>query len=211
MFDLIFIDGMHEAQQVLRDVDNSLNWLTPGMSQAEITACLLFNLGRRQYQLLLHRIHRAGGTIVLHDCSPRTARMASKHQTYGVPWNGDVYRAIIQVCAQQVTHARSLTPSDMKCDCCHLQLRTRPDLQVMVGDFDYGVGLVRRARHAVSSPIDLQRLGWLDEWGRGDISNAEWSFFVEHQVALTGLKPVEEFFPLALVPPGMTSKEQCAI
>ncbi len=29
-FDLIFIDGMHEAYQVMDDIDNALQWLNPG-------------------------------------------------------------------------------------------------------------------------------------------------------------------------------------
>eukprot|EP01034_Spumella_vulgaris_P033322 gene33322-41120_t len=28
-FDLIFIDGLHEAHQVYRDIQNSLKWLAP--------------------------------------------------------------------------------------------------------------------------------------------------------------------------------------
>lgn len=41
LFDVIFIDGLHEARQVLRDVDNSLRHLAPG------------------------------GFILLHDCNPQ--------------------------------------------------------------------------------------------------------------------------------------------
>ncbi len=44
-FDLIFIDGMHEAKQALRDIENSLQILRPG------------------------------GTIVVHDCNPSTREM----------------------------------------------------------------------------------------------------------------------------------------
>lgn len=41
MFDLIFIDGLHHCDQVLKDIENSLNFLNPN------------------------------GTIVLHDCNPQ--------------------------------------------------------------------------------------------------------------------------------------------
>lgn len=78
----------------------------------------------------------------------------------------------------------------------------------MVGDFDSGVGLVRRVQPGTSAAIDLQSIGWQEYWGSGDVSGAEWSFFVKHQVALLGMKPVEEFFPLALVPPGLTPRKQ---
>ena len=40
-FDIIFIDGLHEANQVIRDIYNSLKWLSEG------------------------------GTILIHDCIPR--------------------------------------------------------------------------------------------------------------------------------------------
>ena len=40
MFDIIFIDGLHHSEQVLRDIENSLNHLNPG------------------------------GSIVVHDCLP---------------------------------------------------------------------------------------------------------------------------------------------
>lgn len=43
-FDLIFIDGLHEWEQVLRDVDNSLEHLSDG------------------------------GTIVMHDCDPHSSK-----------------------------------------------------------------------------------------------------------------------------------------
>lgn len=47
-YDLIFIDGLHEAEQVIRDVQNSLRLLSDG------------------------------GTILLHDCNPPTEWHASK-------------------------------------------------------------------------------------------------------------------------------------
>ena len=40
-FDLVFIDGLHLAEQVIKDVDNSLKWLYPN------------------------------GAILIHDCKPR--------------------------------------------------------------------------------------------------------------------------------------------
>jgi len=44
MFDVVFVDGLHESRQVLRDVDNSLRFLSPL------------------------------GCIVIHDCLPREER-----------------------------------------------------------------------------------------------------------------------------------------
>lgn len=65
-FDLIFLDGLHQADQLYRDVENSLNVLNDG------------------------------GTIVLHDCSPSHQSYASTVFPMGVYfWNGDVYKAAV--------------------------------------------------------------------------------------------------------------------
>jgi hypothetical protein len=64
-FDLIFIDGLHEREQVTRDIDNSLKYL------------------------------RVGGTIILHDCNPpdeKVQLMPKPNDTS--PWTGDVWKAI---------------------------------------------------------------------------------------------------------------------
>jgi SAM-dependent methyltransferase len=93
-FDLVFVDGMHEANQALRDVNNALRFLKPG------------------------------GFIVMHDCNPATEDAAVfpyGGTSEGIGnWNGDVWRAVVA-------------------------LRTRPDLDVIVGDFDQGCAVVRRA------------------------------------------------------------------
>jgi hypothetical protein len=68
-FDLVLIDGLHLAEQVLRDVFNSLSALS------------------------------AGGAIVLHDCSPRTedAQLRNQHDSKSEQWNGDVWKSIVYV------------------------------------------------------------------------------------------------------------------
>lgn len=53
IFDIIFIDGLHEASQVERDIKNSLDHLSPG------------------------------GTIVLHDCNPPTLAHATTGDNAG--------------------------------------------------------------------------------------------------------------------------------
>jgi len=66
-YDIVFIDGLHVKDQVLRDVDNSLAHLSPG------------------------------GVIVLHDCSPKKPEHAiKKYKGYGV-WNGTVWEAIAEL------------------------------------------------------------------------------------------------------------------
>ena len=88
-FDVIFIDGLHVSDQVTRDIHNSLLHLNEG------------------------------GTIVCHDCLPKTEyeQLSSFHSG---PWTGDVWKSI----------ARLRIESD--------------DLDVKVVDTDHGCGIIRR-------------------------------------------------------------------
>ena len=70
LFDVIFIDGLHLADQVYRDVLNSLSWL------------------------------KADGFIVLHDCNPPTEYHARETYSdvetpAGGSWNGTVWKALV--------------------------------------------------------------------------------------------------------------------
>lgn len=100
-YDVIFIDGLHTYEQTMQDVQNSMEWLSPG------------------------------GYVVMHDCSPPHAAAAypaeslqaaaqAKVPGWTGEWCGDVWKTI-----------------------CHLRA-TREDLQVMVVDCDYGVGVLRQ-------------------------------------------------------------------
>jgi Methyltransferase domain len=62
-YDLVFIDGLHLAEQVERDVVNSLAHLAPG------------------------------GAIVLHDCNPLTRDAQSDDYDGLKHWNGTVWKA----------------------------------------------------------------------------------------------------------------------
>ena len=66
-YDLIFIDGLHEAEQVKRDIHNALEHLSPG------------------------------GVIVMHDCSPRNEReqQVPQPQRRMKAWTGDVWKAFV--------------------------------------------------------------------------------------------------------------------
>lgn len=66
-FDLIFVDGLHEHKQVLRDVRNGLSVLT------------------------------SNGTVVLHDCLPKNERSAEYPHRTASAWNGTVYRALAEL------------------------------------------------------------------------------------------------------------------
>ncbi len=70
--DLIFIDGMHEYQYALRDIENSLRYMTDN------------------------------GVIVVHDCNPKTKEAGSSFKefsenNYEGLWNGDVWKAILHL------------------------------------------------------------------------------------------------------------------
>lgn len=66
-FDIIFIDGLHECNQVYRDIHNALNFLNPG------------------------------GVIILHDCLPSSEQMQTHADSYpGGVWTGDVWKAFLK-------------------------------------------------------------------------------------------------------------------
>lgn len=98
--DVALIDGLHTYEQALRDIENTLRYL------------------------------RDDGIIVVHDCNPARASIATPAQSYSefrtqnhwwdFFWSGDVWKAIV--------HLRS----------------TRDDLQITVLKCDFGVGLIRK-------------------------------------------------------------------
>lgn len=71
-FDIVFIDGLHECNQVWRDITNSLKSLNHG------------------------------GVIVMHDCHPTSERMQEHHteSQYGYDWTGDVWKAFVKARAE---------------------------------------------------------------------------------------------------------------
>jgi hypothetical protein len=75
-FDIVFIDGLHLAEQVLRDVLNSLAVLN------------------------------ANGIVLLHDCNPLSEEVQFREQPRGAKqgWSGDVWKAIVYIrrCVPQV-------------------------------------------------------------------------------------------------------------
>lgn len=68
LFDIIFIDGLHEATQVLKDVDNALKYLTKD------------------------------GVILIHDCHPHAESHQVRYDDINMNinlWTGDVWKAIV--------------------------------------------------------------------------------------------------------------------
>lgn len=67
-FDVVFIDGFHEHNQVYCDITHALSALNPG------------------------------GVIILHDCLPTSEQMQEHLLTApsGYPWTGDVWKAFVK-------------------------------------------------------------------------------------------------------------------
>jgi len=97
LFDIVFIDGDHTKEQVLIDIENSLNHLSEN------------------------------GTIVCHDCLPRTELMQSKQMARGA-WTGDVWKGIAKLRIE------------------------RTDLDIKVVDTDMGCGIIRRGINVPHEP-----------------------------------------------------------
>lgn len=72
-FDLIFIDGLHHADQVRKDIINS--W-----------ACL-----------------NEGGCIILHDTNPHSEHITCVPRGSQREWCGNVYQAVVQVANKKYT------------------------------------------------------------------------------------------------------------
>ncbi len=67
-FDLVFVDGLHLSEQVIRDVDNALRCLN------------------------------VGGCLVLHDCLPTAREQQLREPVRkGAPWTGDVWKAVVEL------------------------------------------------------------------------------------------------------------------
>lgn len=66
-FDIIFIDGLHHADQVERDFDNSLQFLNEG------------------------------GLILIHDTDPKKKKYSVVPRTEKGRWNGDVFKFIYKL------------------------------------------------------------------------------------------------------------------
>lgn len=85
-FDLIFIDGLHTEEQVLKDIRHA------------------------------ERCLAAGGAVVLHDCMPPDAWHQRPPEEYhaGENWNGTVWKAALRV-FNQTTHKCTLLDTDWGC------------------------------------------------------------------------------------------------
>jgi hypothetical protein len=84
-YDIIFIDGLHLAEQVQRDIENSLTHLNDG------------------------------GIIVVHDCLPSAEYEQLREGVSGKPWTGDVWKAFAALRADRRDLIMRVVDTDYGC------------------------------------------------------------------------------------------------
>ena len=112
-YDIVFIDGLHLEAQVDKDVQNSLDCLTPN------------------------------GTIVLHDCNPPTPIHGGRSHDMTIKytngeWNGTVYKSIIKFNKNNM--CCSVLETDWGCGIIRPLLQNKPiimDFEPLLIDWDY--------------------------------------------------------------------------
>lgn len=106
-FDIIFIDGLHERNQVYRDIHNSLSHLNKN------------------------------GVIVLHDCLPTSERMQEHHteSQYGEPWTGDVWKAFVKA-RTELPYELYVINDDMGCGVIDTTLKKKTSTSDLPSDMD---------------------------------------------------------------------------
>lgn len=109
-FDLIFIDGIHTEDQVLKDINNAFKSL------------------------------KEGGTILLHDCMPPDAwhqrGVEEFHQ--GENWNGTVWKAVLRI-FNQTKYKCTLIDTDWGCGIIDTAMSQSPLFRDLPPDLDYEV------------------------------------------------------------------------
>jgi hypothetical protein len=96
------------------------------------------------------------GFIILHDCNPLEYQMQLVPRVTGL-WNGDVWKSIAK----------------LRC--------TEPNLEVMVVDADWGVGVVRKGKQELYNKASLEEC-------------LTWEYFDQHRVELSNLITVTDFY-----------------
>lgn len=106
-FDIIFIDGLHEHDQVYRDIMNSIRHLNKN------------------------------GVIVLHDCLPTTEKMQAHYTySYtGQPWTGDVWKAFVKARTELPFEMYTIM-TDMGCGVIDISLEKRSETGTLPTDME---------------------------------------------------------------------------
>ncbi|MEO5769009.1 MAG: class I SAM-dependent methyltransferase [Polyangia bacterium] len=122
-YDLAFIDGLHLAEQVERDVVNCMENLTPA------------------------------GTIVLHDCNPLTADAQTDDYDGKKHWNGTVWKAWVKLRATRPDLSMWVVDIDEGCGVIRRggqRLLPLPSLNYEAMGFDFLATNRREALNLVS-------------------------------------------------------------
>lgn len=114
-FDIIFIDGLHTADQVRKDIENSMLFLAEG------------------------------GVIICHDMNPDSKDIQEVPQKI-TAWSGDVWKEWVRL------------------------RNTREDLDMMVINIDYGVGIIQKGHQQLLAidceltyeNLEMHRKEWLN-------------------------------------------------
>ena len=96
------------------------------------------------------------GFIILHDCNPLVYEMQIVPRVTGL-WNGDVWKSIVKV----------------RC--------TEPNLEVMVIDMDWGVGVIKKGKQDLYKKNPLEKC-------------LTWDYFDNNRNELLNLITVDEFY-----------------
>lgn len=122
-YDMVFIDGLHIADQVERDIVNSLDALAPD------------------------------GTIVVHDVNPMSREAQIDVYTPGAHWNGSVWKAWAKLRATRADLFMCVIDMDEGCGVIRRgsqPLLSLPSLDYAAMDYDYLAGHRREVLNLVS-------------------------------------------------------------
>lgn len=170
-FDLIFIDGLHTEEQVLKDIVNACRCLA------------------------------TGGIIVLHDCMPPDAWHQREPEAFreGESWNGTVWKAALRV-FNQSNYKCTLLDTDWGCgiiDTAHSQI---PQCRELPAELDYRqhypwlleykIGVATYLREQVKVFYHLACLGSWQQVFADQIGQLQQNGFQE--IALTVLGTAED-------------------
>ncbi len=99
----------------------------------------------------------------MHDCNPRQRdfTFAPLTPVYR-PWTGDVYKAAVA-------------------------MRLRPDIEMVVVDIDYGVGIIRRRENQHPLPVEVAR-----HLGGNPLVTLDYEYFDEHRRTLLRLMSIQD-------------------
>ena len=90
----------------------------------------------------------------MHDCSPRNAKIQASEQVDDGVWTGDVWKAAVA-------------------------LRLRHDIEIVMADVDYGVGVIRRRPNRHPLPAE-----WIEHLDVNPISMLSYDMYEKHKYTL---------------------------